>query len=165
MAWRESAIWKSMSEAASRYWPALSQWRGVFTYHSERFKTRAGPHPVLSRSTPRNFLLVLSSLNKIWNIYVNYGLVQGLWFSFLFVFFFPHWLILNLELQILVLHKTRGTRHNLMLIVYYLRMHIIRSNIRIRLWDNLYVCILSNIVYVYYIQFRKDFGALREKKN
>ena len=104
-------------------------------------------------------------LNRIWNIYANYGLVQGLWFSFLFVFFFPHWLILNLELQILVLHKTRGTRHNLMLIVYYLRMHIIRSNIRIRLWDNLYVCILSNIVYVYYIQFRKDFGALREKKN
>ena len=32
---------KMVPQAASRYSPALSQWRGVFTYHSERFNAGA----------------------------------------------------------------------------------------------------------------------------
>ena len=43
---------KMMPEPASRYSPALAHWRGVFTYHSERFSTRA-THTMCCPGQPR----------------------------------------------------------------------------------------------------------------
>ncbi len=37
----DASYFKNNTGAASRYSPALPQWGGVFTYHSERFNTRA----------------------------------------------------------------------------------------------------------------------------
>jgi hypothetical protein len=44
IAWEVPPIFVLVPAAASRYSPALSRWRGVFTYHSERLNTRA-THP------------------------------------------------------------------------------------------------------------------------
>src|ERR1019366_8119415 len=45
------ATYLNGAKRASRYSPALPQWGGVFTYHSERLNHKGHPHPVLSRST------------------------------------------------------------------------------------------------------------------
>jgi hypothetical protein len=36
-----ATYFEMVPDTASRYSPALPQWGGVFTYHSERLKTRA----------------------------------------------------------------------------------------------------------------------------